>query len=102
MTKKGERYDFGPGRMDKSFPPDTAFFEIDNYELFAWSPDPEPGRTPPTQVHLHWELKGLPDIKQVLRFKGPVGMDQLIDLLIEYREAVWGQRPTPRQRGEEA
>lgn len=89
----GERLDdFGPGTFRQVHPPETVYFEIEGYELFAWSPDPVPGRTPPTQVHWMLETKGIPDLKQVLRFKSPVGLDQFIDLLVEYREEVWGTR----------
>ncbi len=58
--------------------------------MFSWSPEP-PG-TPnakTTQVHLHLGTAIGP--KMLIRFKGPRGIDALIEALTKHREYVWGK-----------
>lgn len=68
------------------------YYEIPHgFDVFGWSPAP-PGTkdAPMTQVHLHFGSP--PGQVFVVRFKGPDGLDALIDTLAEHRESVWGKR----------
>jgi hypothetical protein len=82
--------DSGPGGTDDIVPPGTRPYIIDEIHTIAWSPDPEPGRTPPTQVHMIFKVSGFPQERFVLRLKSKEAADGLIGLLEEYRKAVWG------------
>lgn len=69
--------------------------ELEDFHILAWSPDPEPGRKPPTQVHIVFHIKDLPDVRFVMRLKTVDGMDAFLRLLAEYRRHVWGSGNTP-------
>ncbi len=66
--------------------------EIEEIHIGSWCPLPD-GRGPATQVHMTIRIRGL-DIPLVLRFKGPVTLDRLIDSLERHRYDVWpGEAP---------
>lgn len=87
---KWQYTDTGPGRMEDEFRDVKQFLQLEDFQVIAWSPDPEPGRTPPTQVHIIFNVQGLPEARFVLRLKTMDGMDAFIRLLAEYRRHVWG------------
>lgn len=64
------------------------YYEVPSGEhVYSWSPDPEPGRSPATQVHLHFGDP--PGTVFVVRFKSPRTLSALIHALKEHRDAVW-------------
>ena len=71
----------------------SAIEEADYYEvpesqhIYSWSPDPAPGRSPATQVHLHFGEP--PGTVFVVRFKSPRSLSAIIDALTEHRDYVW-------------
>lgn len=68
--------------------PEADYFEVpDETGVAAWSPDPEPGRSPATQVHLFFGKP--PGTVLVVRFKSPRTLSVLIEALIEHRNEVW-------------
>jgi hypothetical protein len=68
--------------------PQADYYEVpDQAGVFEWSPDPVPGRSPATQVHLH--LGGPPGPVWVVRFKSPRTLSALIEALVEHRNNVW-------------
>jgi hypothetical protein len=56
------------------------------YEVCSWRPGP-PNSGPPTQVHLLMNLG--PGAKAVIRMKSARALDELVGLLLEYRNSVW-------------
>ena len=79
----------------KTNPNPGVFAKADYYEVpeeihvYSWCPTPD-GTGPATQVHLHFGKAPGPVF--VIRFKGPNGLDTIIDALTEHREDVWGKR----------
>lgn len=61
--------------------------EIKGWSVNAWCPDLE-AKVPPEQVHFVLEVEGAVH-SNVLRFKSPDTIGDLIDLLTEYRRYVW-------------
>ena len=61
--------------------------EIESFSINAWRPDIE-AKMPPEQVHFVLNLKGAVHA-QLLRFKSPDTLGDLIDQLTEYRRLVW-------------
>ncbi len=82
--------DTGAGAVKDIMPKGTRVYGIKEWHTIAWSPDPVPGRTPPTQVHLIFEVEGFELERFLMRIKSLDAMDGLIRLLEEYREHVWG------------
>lgn len=62
-------------------------FEIEVIKIAAWCPD-EKAQTPPTQVHLIFNVKELP-YPLVLRFENPDTLGFLLAELARYRAEVW-------------
>jgi hypothetical protein len=58
------------------------------YEVCSWRPGP-PRSGPPTQVHLLMALP-VPGAKMVLRLKSARALDELVGILLQYRQEVWG------------
>ena len=66
----------------------TEFFVTDSgYEICSWRPGP-PNSGPPEQVHLLFQVA--PGAKMVLRLKSKRALDELVGLLLQYRNDVWG------------
>jgi hypothetical protein len=63
------------------------YFEITKIKVANYHPLPN-GQGPPTQVHLHLTVKGIPH-PLVLRFKGTDTLDKLIGMLQRHRYDVW-------------
>lgn len=82
---KSVRTDHGPGPNTI-----TAAVPIDGYDVVSWSPDPEPGRTPPTQLWVIYELAIEDAPALVLRLKSDRAADEFIGILREHRAAIWG------------
>ena len=61
--------------------------EIESFRVAEWCPDLE-GKLPPEQVHFVLNIKGALRA-QVLRFKSPDTLGDLIEQFIEYRARVW-------------
>lgn len=63
------------------------------YEVASWRPGP-PNSGPPTQVHL---LVGLPipEMKAVIRIKSARALDELVGILLGYRDEVWPSERKP-------
>lgn len=73
----------GPGNFANA-----DYYEVpEDIDVYSWSPDEVPGRSPATQVHLHFGTPPGPVF--VVRFKSPRGLTVLIDALIEHRKDVW-------------
>jgi len=82
--------DTGPGNLEGLFPGVKQFLRIEEFHTIAWSPDPEPGRGKPTQVHVIFHIEGMDEARFVMRLKSVEAMDAFISLLAEYRRHVWG------------
>lgn len=67
---------------------EADYYEVpDQVNVAEWSPDPVPGRSPATQVHL---LFGKPPGNVfVVRLKSPRTLSVLIHALKEHRDNVW-------------
>lgn len=67
---------------------DADYYEVPAGEhVYSWSPDPVPGRSPATQVHLHFGEP--PGNVFMVRFKSPRTLSALIHALKEHRDLVW-------------
>ena len=75
----------GPGPM-----PPLPDMQRVGYDVFSWSPDPEPGRTPPTAVVVMLIIDDEPKVG--LRLKSRRAVDQLVDTLERHTVDVWGLR----------
>ena len=64
----------------------TEYFLGGGYEVCSWRPGP-PESGPVTQVHLLMDIA--PGVKTVLRMKSARALDELVGLLIQYRNEVW-------------
>lgn len=60
---------------------------MEEITIAAWCPD-DKAQTPPTQVHLIFNVKELP-VPQVIRFKSPDTLGFLLEELARYRADVW-------------
>lgn len=68
--------------------PEADYYEVpEETHVYSWSPDPEPGRGPVTQVHLH--LGKPPGPVLLVRFKSPRTLSALIEALMDHRADVW-------------
>lgn len=83
--------DRGPGRVSDIFPAGVRYHPITNIDFLAWSPDPEPGRTQPTQLYLVLEVAGFELERILLRLKTPESVDAIIHELEHYRARIWGR-----------
>ncbi len=61
----------------------------DGITVAEWSPDPIPGRTPPTQVHML--IAAGVGINVIVRLKSSRAVDELIQALQTHRRGVWGE-----------
>ena len=69
---------------------DADYYEVpEEINVRTWYPTPD-ASGPPKQVHLHFGKSPGPIF--AVRFKGPRGLDRMIDALISHREEVWGKR----------
>jgi len=66
------------------------YMNIDGVVIGSFSPDNEANEKP-TEVHMRIECNGLP-FPMIMRFKGTVSLDQIIDALTKHREDVFGKR----------
>lgn len=66
----------------------TAFYEVEQTEIAAWSPGKPEEKLPATHVYFVQKIKGW-DTQVVLRFKGPDTLGFIIEELIKYRREVW-------------
>lgn len=66
--------------------------EIEETHVVSWGPQEDPDHVKPTQVHLIFKLKGLPDVRFIMRFKTVIAMDAFLSLMAEYRINVWGNK----------
>jgi hypothetical protein len=69
--------------------PEADFYQVcDEYNVYSWSPEPPGSRNvKSTQVHLHLQIGGG---RVVMRFKSKRAVDELITVLREHRNDVWG------------
>jgi len=74
----------GPG----TFPTDFDYHQmVGEYSVYSWCPTPD-GTGPATQVHLHFHT----DLGKIaVRLKSARACDELIKVLQEHREDVWGK-----------
>jgi hypothetical protein len=70
----------------------TTFVLIpdEGYSVQSWRPGP-PRSGPPTQVHLVLSLP-IEDAKLVLRLKSARALDELVGVLLNHRQEVWGAK----------
>lgn len=66
---------------------DIEVYELESYEVASWSPGDVSKGDPVTQVHMLMYIKDAYPL--VLRIKSKRAADELIALLIEYRDEVW-------------
>lgn len=67
---------------------EANYYEVpESTHIYSWSPDPAPGRSPATQVHLHFGEP--PGNVFVVRFKSPRSLTAVIEALVEHRDSVW-------------
>lgn len=76
--------------FDKTIPQEFAYVMASGYEVVSWSSGEAGAGIPPTQVHVILQILDM-DAKLVLRLKSAVACDQLIRILKEHREYVWGK-----------
>ena len=74
----------------------TLISRFQGYRFAEWHPSSQPEDSPAQQVHFFIMMppplnEVIPEIQ--LRFKGPVEMRRLIQLMIFYYEDVWGRHP---------
>ena len=68
--------------------PEADYYEVpEETNTYSWSPDPVPGRSPSTQVHLHFGKP--PGTVFMVRFKSPRSITALIEALTAHRNDVW-------------
>lgn len=67
----------------------TVVAPNDGYEVYSWRDGPANSSIAPSQVHLLIPLP-VADAKLALRLKSPRALDELVGLLLEYRQRVWG------------
>lgn len=62
---------------------------LEGFTVGAWCPTPD-GTGKPTAVAITIQVKGFGDL--VMRLKSPERVDEMVDLLLQYKEEVWPQR----------
>lgn len=73
----------GPSAIEQA-----NYYEVPpSSSVYEWSPDPVPGRSPATQVHLHFGEP--PGNVFLFRFKSPRTLSVLLHALKEHRDSVW-------------
>jgi hypothetical protein len=81
------------GELKPSQPEPGTFERADYFEVpeevnvYSWSHDPVPGRTPATQVHVHFGKPPGPVF--VVRFKSRPGLQRVLQVLQEHLDDVW-------------
>ena len=65
------------------------YVEIEGFHVMQWHPLKD-GKEKPEQVHMWIDLKGLPGLRFVVRFKGTRSLDGLIAALAIHRREVFG------------
>jgi hypothetical protein len=61
----------------------------ERYEVCSWRDGPAGSDVPTTQVHL---LLRVGTIQVVLRLKSARALDELVGVLLQHRQDVWGKR----------
>jgi hypothetical protein len=76
--------------FSKGFKGDLDYYAVDGYDVFSWSPAP-PGTksAKPTQVHIMLPIGET--VRVVMRLKSKRAVDELIAVLQEHRNDVWGK-----------
>ena len=64
----------------------THYALTDGYEVADWRPGP-PGSGPTTEVHVIIPVRAR--MKVVMRLKSARALDELVGVLLEYRNHVW-------------
>jgi hypothetical protein len=77
--------------FDKPIPQELAYVMAAGYDVVSWSPGAAGEGIHATQVHIVLPIAGIENAKLVLRLKSAVACDQLIRILQEHRDFVWGK-----------
>ena len=67
---------------------------LEGYSVGAWCPSLD-GSGQPTAVAITLQVKGLGDL--VMRLKSPERVDEMVQLLLQYKREVW---PKPIKEGQ--
>lgn len=68
--------------------------KLEGYSVGAWCPTPD-GSGKPTAVAITIQVKGLGDL--VVRLKTPERVDEMVQLLLQYKQQVWPKPVTDGQ-----
>lgn len=67
---------------------------LEGFSVGAWCPTPD-GTGKPTAVAITLQVKGLGDL--VMRLKSPERVDEMVRLLLQYKQEVWPKPATDGQ-----
>ena len=67
---------------------------LQGYSVGAWCPTPD-GSGKPTAVAISMQVKGMGDL--VMRLKSPESVDEIVQLLLQYKQEVWPKPVTDGQ-----
>lgn len=68
----------------------VAMAQAHGYDVYSWRDGLAGSDVKPSQVHL--VLPVTPAISVALRLKSPRALDELVDVLLQHRADVWGER----------
>lgn len=69
-------------------------YNLEGYSVGSWCPTPD-GSGKPTAVAISLRVKGMGDL--VVRLKSPKSVDEMVRLLLQYKQEVWPKPVTDGQ-----